>query len=97
MNTANVSAPRRRRFRRVAVYAFVIATSLRVWLGWGPALPRAQAQIPDPARQRLTLLEEARRTNQLLSDIKRLLESGTLNVRVLPADNQADRAPGLRP
>jgi hypothetical protein len=84
---------------RIVIAATFILTVARVWLGPGTALPRAQAQVPDPARQRHLLLDETRETNRLLSDIKALLESGTLNVRLRGADNPSDedgRAP-VRP
>jgi len=67
----------------------VLATCLRVWVGPIDAASRVQAQLPDPGRQRLDQLQEIRRTNELLADIKDLLEKHTFNVRVLGADNQA--------
>jgi hypothetical protein len=78
------------RFISVAISFFLLMTCLRVWIGPAPLLPRAEAQIPDAGLQRKLALEEAQRTNQLLSDIKRLLETHTLNVRIQGADNPAD-------
>lgn len=78
------------RLLRAGIGLLMLATVLRVWLGPVPMIERAEAQLPDPGRQRLELIEEARRTNQLLSEIKRTLEKGTLNVRLQGADNQAD-------
>jgi len=54
------------------------------------AVEPAQAQLPDPALQRVRMLEEARRTNELLAEIKALLEKHTFNVRMQGADNPAD-------
>lgn len=71
-----------------AATLFVLLTCLRVWVGPFPILREARAQIPDSGLQRKLLLEEAQRTNQLLSDIKRILESGDLNVRIKGADNE---------
>jgi len=73
---------------RAALSLFILLTCLRVWVGPFPILPEARGQIPDAGLQRKLLLEEAQRTNQLLSDIKRFLESGDLNVRIKGADNQ---------
>jgi hypothetical protein len=73
---------------RAALSLFILLTCLRVWVGPFPILPEARAQIPDSGLQRKLLLEEAQRTNQLLSDIKRFLESGDLNVRIKGTDNQ---------
>jgi len=67
---------------------FVLLTCLRVWSGSTPILETAYGQIPDAGMQRKQLLDEARTTNQLLSDIKQVLASGTLHVRVDGADNQ---------
>lgn len=67
--------------------ALVVLTCLRVWTGPQPILPRAEAQIPDSAAQRKQILDEVRRTNDLLVQVKDLLEKGTLNVRVQGADN----------
>lgn len=66
---------------------------LRVWLGPVALLDRAEAQIPDAGRQRQLLVEEARRTNELLTEIKDLLHKRTFNVRLEGADNQADAPP----
>jgi hypothetical protein len=79
-----------KRLLHAGIGLFMLVTVFRVWLGPMPIVERAQAQIPDPGRQRLELIEELRHTNQLLSEIKRTLEKGTLNVRLEGADNQAD-------
>ena len=84
---------------RVVIGVVLLVTCARVWLGPGVAPALAQAQLPNPAAQRNQIVDEVRRTNLLLADIKSLLEIGTLNVRIKGADNQADeagRAP-LRP
>ena len=74
----------------------VLATCLRVWTGPVALIDTAAAQIPDSAAQRIQLLEETRRTNELLTQIKQILERGPLNVRIAGADNQAD-APAVKP
>ncbi len=78
------------RWVRVVVGVFLLLTCIRAWVGDGTIASRVYAQIPDAGLQRKLQLEEARRTNQLLSDIKRVLETGTLHVRLRSADNQAD-------
>jgi hypothetical protein len=67
-------------------------TVLKVWLGAPPLVQEVRAQLPDPALQRIQALKQAIRTNELLSDIKGLLEKHTFNVRIAGADNQADSA-----
>jgi hypothetical protein len=48
----------------------------------------ARAQIPDAGAQRRGLLEETRKTNRLLAEIRQLLEHHTFNVKLQGADNQ---------
>jgi len=76
---------------RATVTLFVILTCLRVWIGPFPLLTEARAQIPDAGLQRKLMLDEAQRTNQLLDDIKRILASGDLHVRIKGADNQENK------
>ena len=82
------SRPQTHRFVDRLVVFFVVLTCLRIWIGPFPLLERAEAQIPDAGLQRKQLMDEARRTNELLSDIKRILETQTLQVRLQGADNQ---------
>jgi len=83
-------APRNAWFTaRGILFALVAASCLRAWIGPVSIETTAQAQIPDSGLQRKQQLEEARLTNQLLSEIKVLLEKGTFNVRLQGADNQA--------
>lgn len=79
---------------RAVIGLFVLATCLWVWVGPGTILEPARAQIPDSGMQRKLLLEEARQTNLLLTEIKQLLKDHTFNVRIEGADNQAD-APAI--
>ncbi|RME40920.1 MAG: hypothetical protein D6788_02350 [Planctomycetota bacterium] len=81
---------------RRALVLFVLLTCLRVWLGPLPDPPQARAQIPDSGLQRKQILEEARRSNKLLAEIKDLLQNGTLNVRLAGADKKATSGRGTR-
>ncbi len=72
---------------RIVFGLLALLTCLRVWLGPMVLVEPAQAQIPDSGLQRKLLLDEARRTNRLLSDIKQILAVGALNVRIVGADN----------
>ncbi len=71
---------------RGAWIVLLVLTCLRVWSGPLDPFPVAHAQVPDSGRQRLELLEEARRTNALLAEIREILTRGTLNVRSIAAD-----------
>ena len=73
-------------FMRIII-AFVIATCVRVWIGPESILNEAEAQLPDSALQRKQILEENRKTNHLLTEIKKILRSETLHVRLRGADN----------
>lgn len=73
-----------------ALIVAVLLTCLRVWIGPLGWEPQAMAQIPDPGQQRIKILEEVRRTNALLAEIKGILTSHTFNVKDVGADNQAD-------
>ena len=56
-------------------------------MGSFPILDKAQAQIPDSAKQRKLLLAETKQTNRLLTEIKQILRDETLHVRLQAADN----------
>jgi len=77
-------------FNRI-VLAFVLLTCFRVWVGPMAFERTADARIPDSGLQRRQILDEARRTNELLAQIKQVLQVGTLNVRLQGADNQAGK------
>lgn len=72
---------------RIVGGLFLLATCARIWMGTLPVLQTAYGQIPDAGLQRKQILEEAVRTNQLLSEIRLLLAEKTLNVRIQGADN----------
>ena len=77
-------------FWRTVIGLGALLTVLRVWTGPVPLIEPASAQIPDSGLQRQQLLDETRRTNQLLQEIKQILNTGTLNVRFPGADNPSD-------
>lgn len=88
-NGSNQEIPR---WARVGWWVFLFVTCLRVWFGPVDFHSVADAQIPDGGLQRKQQLDEIKMTNQYLSEIKQLLKSGTINVRVQGADNKADAA-----
>ncbi len=80
-----------------ALFVGVVAvTCIRVWAGPDPALPRAQAQIPDAGSQRQEAQRLAKETNRLLAEILATLQDRTLNVRLASTDNNGagKAAPG---
>lgn len=68
----------------------VLGTCVRVWVGPISFTDEARAQIPDSGMQRKLLVIEAMRTTALLTEIRDLLKTHTLNVRIQGADNQTD-------
>ncbi len=81
----------KRRLLHGGISLFVLLTCIRVWVGPEAILEQAQAQIPDSGMQRKQLLEESRQTNRILLEIKQLLKTHTINVRIQGADKQADK------
>jgi hypothetical protein len=77
-------------FWRTVIGLGILLTALRVWTGPVPLIEPVNAQIPDSGLQQQQQLDETRRTNQLLQEIKKILETGTLNVRFPGADNPSD-------
>lgn len=74
---------------RLILILFLAATAWKVWFGVPEILPVARAQIPDSGTQRKVLIEEVRRTNQLLSQLHQTIKTGTLKVRIEGTDNKA--------
>jgi hypothetical protein len=60
------------------------------WLG-GPSLGTAQAQITDPGRDRIQMLDELRSTNAKLDKLIDLLGSGDVQVKVVQSDDNRGR------
>ncbi|NOT00124.1 MAG: hypothetical protein HOP29_05810 [Phycisphaerales bacterium] len=73
---------------RIAVAVFIAATVWKVWLPT-PSLPAAQAQIPDSGLQRQQILDEVRKTNQLLADVREFAKGHTFKVRIEGTDNKS--------
>lgn len=82
-----LSHRREQRFWRSLFVVLMVLTCLRIWLGPVESVPRVQAQVQNPAAQRLALISEVRQTNELLAEIVRILSHRTLHVRIEGADN----------
>lgn len=67
----------------------VVFTCMRVWVGDLISLPTATAQVPDSGLQRKQLLDEAQRSNQLLSEIADILKNRALKVTPVAADEKS--------
>jgi hypothetical protein len=74
---------------RHSLFTFLLVlTCLRVWIGPIEWTPRAHAQLPDSAKQRNASLAAARRTNELLSEIVRILTVEEIKVVVDGSDKK---------
>jgi len=89
MTTIRPPSVRADRLIRLAFLAFLGLTCVKVWVGPPPLETPVYGQIPDAAAQRKQAIDEAKLTNQLLADIKRILETQSLNVRIQGADNKS--------
>jgi hypothetical protein len=69
----------------------IIAVELWVGLSDGS---RAQAQIPDTGLQRKQIVDEARRTNELLEKILDHLRTGSVKVKLENADKSGGKKSG---
>lgn len=78
---------RKRNLLETVCVTFVILTCLRVWVGPVSANAQRRTTLPDSALQRKLQLEELKRSNEILQDIRSILTSGTLKVRIEGADN----------
>lgn len=56
------------------------------WLSAPGYLPSAQAQVTDPGRDRLQMIDELRSINVKLDKLIQILGSGELQVRVIQPD-----------
>lgn len=64
---------------------------MTLWLG-GPALPQAQAQVPDAGGQRLQMIDQLKQLNDKMDRLIGILNSGNLQVKVAKDDEQKDAA-----
>ncbi len=67
---------------RVLIGCLIVATCVRVWVGPSAETPRAYGQIPDAGAQRLKLLDETHRTNELLEQMIKILQTHTFKVEI---------------
>lgn len=75
-----------------AIAVFLLTIAIELW-GLSGALPAtAVAQVPDTGLQRKQLIDEARRTNELLSAILDQLRGGVIKVESVNPDKE--KGPG---
>lgn len=96
MNKVEFTLDRLTRYLLIAIAMLLAVIAVELWSGRPSMLPAARAQIPDSGSQRFALLEEARRTNDLLSQILDHLRTKPMKVRMEGTDDpdKARRRPG---
>jgi hypothetical protein len=80
------------RFTRLILTALTVLLTIiaiELWVGRPGSLPVANAQIPDTGYQRQQIVEETRKTNELLGRILEQLKSKPIQVRIV-ADEMKD-------
>ncbi len=82
----NIKRTNRTYWGRTIIAIIAIVTLIKVWVGPITIPQEAMAQVPDSGKQRILLLEQAKRTNQLLAEIKQILAKDTLKVQWEGAD-----------
>ena len=78
---------RKRHLLETVCVTFIILTCLRVWVGPVNADAQRPTVLPDPALQRQLQLKELQRSNDILHEIRNILTSQTLKVRIEGADH----------
>ena len=84
---------RRTGLEAVIAVSLLSLIAIQLWCGSVSVLPSASAQIPDTGLQRKQLIDEQRRTNELLEQILDTLQSRTIKVYVAASDKGGAAGP----
>lgn len=85
------------RYTRLLLTALVVLLTIiafELWAGRPSDLPAAHAQIPDTALQRKQILDEGQRTNELLEQILKHLQTKPIQVRIAADERDNPRSGG---
>lgn len=82
MNTPIVTLDRYTRLLLTALVVLLTIIAVELWVARPSGLPTAHAQIPDTALQRKQIVDEGKRTNELLEQILNHLKSKPILVRM---------------
>jgi hypothetical protein len=78
----------------VTLTALLTIIAIELWAMQPDVVSPAQAQVPDSGLQRYQMIDEARRTNQLLEQILEHLRTKPVKVNITDTDKAKD---GARP
>jgi hypothetical protein len=81
----------------IALIALLTVIAIELWAGRPDMVPAAQAQVPDSGLQRYQILDEARRTNQLLEQILEHLRTKAVKVSIADTDKAKDGGRPAKP
>jgi hypothetical protein len=76
-----------------AIAGLLSIIAVELWVGLSDG-NQAQAQIPDTGMQRKQIVDEARRTNELLEKILNHLQTGSVKVKLENADKTGGKKGG---
>jgi hypothetical protein len=93
MNRREFTLDRFTRGVLVALTVLLTIIVIELWAGRPTMTPEARAQVPDSGAQRNQMIEETRRTNQLLEQILDHLRTKPVKVKTVDTD-KADERPG---
>lgn len=91
MTTREIRLDRFTRGLLCALTVLLAVIALELWVGLPSSASPAMAQIPDTGLQRLQIVEETRKTNQLLQEILNYLKTGTVKVKTESADKRGGK------
>ncbi len=76
----------------IALTVLLTIIAIELWAARPSTIPAAQAQVPDSGLQRYQMIDEARRTNQLLEQILEHLRAKAVKVTITDTDKVKDSA-----
>ena len=77
--------------------ALLAVIAVELWVAMPDGSSVARAQIPDTGLQRLQIIEEARKTNQILEQIREQLREGCMKVRLEDTDKSNGKKAKVAP
>ena len=81
----------------VALTVLLTVIAIELWAGRPDMVPAAQAQVPDSGAQRNQIIEDGRRTNQLLEQILEHLRTKAVKVSIADTDKAKDGGRPAKP
>lgn len=90
MERQTISLDRYTGFLLTTIAGLLTVIAVELWVGLSDS-GRAMAQIPDTGLQRKQIVDEARKTNELLEKILDHLQTGSMKVKLESADKASGK------